>query len=312
MIDFKNNVLRCSFNIMKILGKTQILLDMIKFPHTIFALPFAFMGAILAEKKIPSLDKIFWITVAMVGARSAAMSFNRLADWRFDALNPRTKERALPKGILTPLQVMAFIVITSTIFIYAASRLNPLAFKLSPLALAIVFFYSYTKRFTVLSHFFLGLSLSLAPIGAWIGIKGEVELPALILGGSVIFWLIGFDILYALQDIEFDREVGLKSIPQKLGIKKSLYISRISHAITVILLFSLYPILELSYLYLIGLLIVTGLFIREHSLVKEDDLSKLNVAFFNMNGYISITIFIFTLFDILIPITSILSPQGRG
>ncbi len=296
----------------KVFEKIKILLDMIKFSHSIFALPFAFMGAILAEKKIPSWDKILWITVAMVGVRSAAMSFNRLADWRFDALNPRTKDRALPRGLLTPIQIMIFVIITSTIFIYAASRLNPLALKLSPIALFIVFFYSYTKRFTTLSHFFLGLSLGLAPIGAWIGIKGEVELPALILGGAVIFWLIGFDILYALQDIDFDTKIGLKSIPQKLGIKRSLYISRISHIITVIFLSSLYPVLILGYIYLFGLLIVIGLFIREHSLVKEDDLSKLDIAFFNMNGYISITIFIFTLFDILIPLTSILSPQGRG
>lgn len=284
---------------------------MIKFPHTVFALPFAFMGAILAEKKIPSLDKIFWITVAMVGARSAAMSFNRLADWRFDALNPRTKERALPKGLLTPLQVMVFIIITSAIFIYAASQLNDLAFKLSPLALLIVFFYSYTKRFTSLSHFFLGLSLSLAPIGAWIGIKGTIELPALLLGGAVIFWLIGFDTLYALQDIDFDKKVGLKSIPQKLGIKKALHISKASHIITILLLFSLYPVLKLGYIYLIGLLVVTFLFIKEHSLVKENDLSKLDVAFFNMNGYISVMIFLFTLVDLLIPLTSILPPLGR-
>lgn len=273
---------------------------MIKFPHTIFALPFAFMGAILAEKKIPSLDKIFWITIAMVGARSAAMSFNRLADWRFDALNPRTKERALPRGLVTQLQVMAFIIITSAIFIYAASRLNDLAFKLSPLALFIVFFYSYTKRFTSFSHFFLGFSLSLAPIGAWIGIKGEIELPALLLGGAVIFWLIGFDTLYALQDIDFDKKIGLRSIPAKLGIKKSLYISRISHFITVVLLFSLYPILNLGFFYLLGLLAVIILLVREHSLVKEDDLSKLDLAFFNMNGYISVTIFLFTLVDLFI------------
>lgn len=284
----------------KIIEKLKLILEMIKFPHTVFALPFAFIGAILAEKKIPSLDKIFWITVAMVGARSAAMSFNRLADWRFDALNPRTKDRALPKGILTPLQVMIFIILTGTIFIFATSRLNPLAFKLSPLALFIVFFYSYTKRFTILSHFFLGLSLSLAPIGAWVGVKGVIELPALLLGSAVVFWLIGFDILYALEDIDFDRKTGLKSIPQKLGIKKSLYISRFSHLITVLLLFSLYPLLNLGYIYLIGLAAITGLFIREHSLVKENDLTKLDIAFFNMNGYISVVVFLATLADLII------------
>ncbi|MEK6690354.1 MAG: UbiA-like polyprenyltransferase [Nitrospirota bacterium] len=284
----------------KIIEKIRIVIEMIKFPHTVFALPFAFIGAILAEKKIPSLDKIFWITVAMVGARSAAMSFNRLADWRFDALNPRTKDRALPKGILTPLQVMIFIILTGTIFIFATSRLNPLAFKLSPLALFIVFFYSYTKRFTILSHFFLGLSLSLAPIGAWVGVKGVIELPALLLGSAVVFWLIGFDILYALEDIDFDRKTGLKSIPQKLGIKKSLYISRFSHLITVLLLFSLYPLLNLGYIYLIGLAAITGLFIREHSLVKENDLTKLDIAFFNMNGYISVVVFLATLADLII------------
>ena len=296
------------WNMKKIFEKIRIILEMIKFPHTVFALPFAFMGAILAEKKVPSFDKIFWITVAMVGVRSSAMSFNRLADWRFDALNPRTKERTLPKGLVTPLQVMIFIIISSTIFIFAASRLNPLAFRLSPLALFIVFFYSYTKRFTSLSHFFLGLSLSLAPIGAWIGVTGKIELPALILGGAVIFWLIGFDILYALQDIDFDRKTGLKSIPQKLGIKRSLYISRVSHIITVIFLSSLYPVLRLGYIYLIGLTVVSILLLKEHLLVKEDDLSRLDVAFFNMNGYISVTMFLFTLIDLLNPLTSILSP----
>lgn len=282
-----------------IIEKIKIIFDMIKFPHSIFALPFAFMGMILAEKRIPSWDKILWITVAMVGARSAAMSFNRLADWRFDAMNPRTKDRALPKGLVTPIQVMVFIIATSTVFIYAASRLSPLAFKLSPFALFIVFFYSYTKRFIFLSHFFLGLSLSLAPIGAWIGVKGVIEYPALLLGGAVLFWLTGFDTLYALQDIDFDRKVGLRSIPQKLGIRKSLYISRLSHLITVILLASLYFVLKMGYIYLIGLLIVIALLIREHSLVKENDLSKLDMAFFNMNGYISVTIFLFTVVDVL-------------
>jgi len=285
---------------MTMLNRIRIILEMIKFEHTIFALPFAFTGALLAAKGLPSWRTIFWITIAMVGARSAAMGFNRWADRKFDAQNPRTKERALPRELVTPFQVVVFIVVSSSMLMFAAYMLNPLSFYLSPMALAIVFFYSYTKRFTFLSHAFLGLAICLAPIGSWIAITGKIESSALVLGGAVLFWLVGFDILYALQDIEFDRKAGLHSIPQRFGVSRALWISRASHATTIAALFWLSSLRSLGGLYIAGVLIASFLIIYEHSLVREDDLSKLDLAFFNMNGYISVTIFVFTLLDVLL------------
>lgn len=280
------------------LNKIKIILEMIKFEHTIFALPFAFTGALLAAGGLPAWEQVLWITVAMVGARSAAMGFNRWADRKFDAENPRTKERALPKGLVTPFQVAVFTAVSSAVLMYAAYRLNMLSFLLSPVALAVVFFYSYTKRFTFLSHAFLGLAICLAPIGAWIAVSGRLEPPALVLGGAVLFWLLGFDVLYALQDMDFDRKRGLHSIPQRFGVRRSLWISRISHLVTMASLFWLFPLLNLGWYYLAGVFIALCLIIYEHTLVKENDLSKLNMAFFNMNGYISVTVFVFTLIDV--------------
>jgi 4-hydroxybenzoate polyprenyltransferase len=282
------------------LKKIRIILEMIKFEHTIFALPFAFTGALLAARGIPPGEKIFWIIVAMVGARSAAMGFNRWADRKFDADNPRTRTRALPLGLVTPGQVVLFIAMSSALLIFAAYKLNPLALALSPLALAIVFFYSYTKRFTYLAHAFLGLAISGAPLGAWIAVTGSLEIPALILGAAVLFWLLGFDVLYALQDIDFDRVAGLHSIPQRFGIRQSLWIARTSHAAAMAALFWLGALLDLGWYYFAGVLISLALIVYEHQLVREDDLSKLNFAFFNMNGYISVTIFFFTLLDRLL------------
>lgn len=280
-----------------ILEKTRIVLEMIKFSHTLFALPFAFMGAILSARGIPSPTKIFWILIAMVGARSAAMFLNRLIDWRIDALNPRTKDRAIPKGLVTPVQTVILIIASFVVFFLAAYMLNELCFKLAPIATGILIIYSYTKRFTWLSHFVLGIALSMAPIGAWIAVTGRFELPAFILGLAVVFWLTGFDILYALQDIEFDKKMGLYSIPRFLGIKKSLWLSRGFHLTMIILLLLLYPIMALGKFYLIGIIAASGLLIYEHSLIKEHDLSKINIAFFNANAYVSLCIFIFTLID---------------
>jgi len=280
--------------------RIKIILEMIKFEHTIFALPFAFTGALLALGELPSLHQAIWIVVAMVGARSAAMGFNRWADRHIDAENPRTKTRALPLRLVTSAQVLVFIIISSAVLVLAAYMLNPLSFYLSPLALAIVFFYSYTKRFTFLAHAFLGLAISGAPMGAWIAVTGRFELPALILGMAVLFWLLGFDILYALQDMEFDKAKGLHSIPQRFGVRTALWISRAAHAVTMLCLFWLFHLLPVGMLYLLGIVIALGLIVYEHSLVREDDLSKLNIAFFNMNGYISVTIFIFTLLDVLL------------
>lgn len=282
------------------LKKVKIILEMIKFEHTVFALPFAFTGMVLAAHGVPSWRTIFWITVAMVGARSAAMGFNRWADREIDAENPRTKDRALPKGLITSGQVLAFITVSSVVFFLAAYNLNSLSFVLSPIALAVVFFYSYTKRFTFLSHAFLGLAISLAPIGAWIAVTGKIETPALVLGLAVLFWLIGFDILYALQDIDFDRRAGLYSVPQRFGIRRSLWISRLSHLVTILLLSALYFMLALDWLYLCGVAIALGLLVYEHTLVRENDLSRLDMAFFNMNGYLSVTVFVFTLLDVMI------------
>lgn len=281
------------------LKKIKIILDMIKFEHTIFALPFAFAGAVLAVDGLPSGRTVFWIVAAMVGARSAAMGFNRLVDRKIDAQNPRTKTRALPMGLVTPAQVTVFTVASSALLVVSAYELNPLAFSLSPLALAIVFFYSYTKRFTFLSHAFLGLSLALAPIGAWIAVTGRVEPAALMLGGAVLFWLIGFDTLYALQDVEFDMKAGLHSIPQRFGVRNALWISRASHLITIAMLAWMSVLLPLGCLYMTGVVIAAALLVYEHALVKENDLSRLNMAFFNMNGYLSVTVFAFTLFEVL-------------
>ena len=282
------------------LTKIKIILEMIKFEHTIFALPFAFTGALLALGALPSARQAFWIVIAMVGARSAAMGFNRWADRSIDAGNPRTRTRALPAGLVTPGQVLLFIIVSSAVLVLAAAMLNPLAFVLSPVALAVVFFYSYTKRFTFLSHAFLGLAIAGAPLGAWIAVSGRLELPALVLGIAVLFWLLGFDILYALQDMEFDRTAGLHSIPQRFGVRTSLRISRAAHGVTMALLLWIYRLLPVGPLYLAGVIVALGLILYEHSLVRENDLSKLNIAFFNMNGYISVTIFIFTLLDVLV------------
>ncbi|MEK6744757.1 MAG: UbiA-like polyprenyltransferase [Nitrospirota bacterium] len=282
------------------LDRIKIILEMIKFEHTIFALPFAFTGALLALGELPSLRQTFWIAVAMVGARSAAMGFNRWADRDIDAENPRTKTRALPLGLVTPAQVLVFIIVSSALLVLAAYMLNPLSFTLAPLALAIVFFYSYTKRFTFLSHAFLGLAIAGAPLGAWIAVTGRFEFPALVLGLAVLSWLVGFDILYALQDREFDRTASLHSVPQRFGVKTALLISRLAHLVTMICLFWIYTLLPVGMTFLLGVLIALGLIVYEHSLVKEDDLSKLNIAFFNMNGYISVTIFLFTLLDVLL------------
>ena len=280
--------------------KIQIILEMIKFEHTIFALPFAFTAALMAANGLPSWRQIFWITAAMVGARSAAMGFNRWADRRIDTENPRTKMRALPLGLVSPQQVVVFTTVASTLFIIAAYELNPLALYLSPIALGTVFFYSYTKRFTFLSHAFLGLAIAGAPLGAWIAVTGRLNAPALVLGVAVLFWLLGFDVLYAIQDIDFDRKTGLHSIPQRFGIRRSLWMARISHAITMTALFWISTLLPLDGYYMAGVIIALCLIVYEHGLVKENDLSKLNTAFFNMNGYISVAIFIFTLCDVLL------------
>jgi 4-hydroxybenzoate polyprenyltransferase len=278
-------------------GKIVLYLRMIKFPHSIFALPFAFTGAIMAAGGIPPLGKIFWITLAMVGARSGAMGLNRIIDRKIDQTNPRTKNRELPAGIVKLSEAILFTVMFFAVFILAAYMLNPLCLKLSPIAIALLFIYSYTKRFTWTTHFVLGLALSAAPLGAWIAIRGTFDLEIFPIAAAVVFWLAGFDTLYALQDIEFDKSYGLYSIPRRFGIGKALILARIFHLVTFLLLLFSGALLRLGIFYWLGMTVVAGMFIYEHSLVKEDDLSKLDIAFFNMNGYISVTVFVFTLLD---------------
>ncbi|MBI4378010.1 MAG: UbiA family prenyltransferase [Nitrospinae bacterium] len=281
------------------LKKIKIILEDIKIQHTVFALPFAFMSAFIASHGIPPPDKLLWLFFAMVGARSSAMSFNRIADKDYDRKNPRTKERALPREKINMYQYIIFLFISSFLFLLSCLMLNRLALILSPLALLIVFFYSYTKRFTIFSHFFLGLSLSLAPIGAWVAIREEISLASMVLGLAVLFWLAGLDIIYACQDVEFDRRYGLFSFPARFGISRSLRLSAGFHIIMTLFLFSLVFIENLGILYIVGVLFIAGLLWYEHSIVKPDDLSKVNIAFFNVNGIISIGLMVITIMDII-------------
>jgi 4-hydroxybenzoate polyprenyltransferase len=279
---------------------TRIILEMIKIEHTIFALPFALMGAVVAEKRIPPIPSLLWIIVAMVGARSAAMAFNRLVDADHDAVNPRTKMRAIPAGLLTKTQVGIFTILASALLVLAAWKLNRLAFELSPIALICALGYSVTKRFTVFSHAFLGLALSIAPMGAWIAVTGKFQDAPMLLAAAVLFWLFGFDIIYALQDTEFDRQFGLHSIPAKLGNAKALIVSRFAHVVMIVFLIAFGITAHLHSIYWIAVTLVAGLVCYEHSLVKADDLSKLNFAFFNLNGYISSGLAILTIADVLL------------
>jgi len=283
-----------------ILKKAAIFLEFIKFPHTVFALPFAFMGMVLAARGLPSGRQVFWILMAMVGARSGAMAFNRLADRRLDALNPRTRERALPTGLLTVREAILFTLASFGLFIFAAYQLNPLSLKLSPLAILIVTLYSYTKRFTALTHFFLGLALACAPIGAWIAIQGTFAFPPFLLGLAVLFWVAGFDVLYALADVEFDRTVGLHSIPARFGPEKGILISRLLHLLTFLLLALLLPLAGLGPLYLIGLAVAGGLLFYEHLLLARYGLARLDTAFFTANGFFSMALFVFTFLDLVL------------
>lgn len=280
--------------------KTRVILEMIKFEHTVFALPFALMSAFVAANGLPQWRVLGWILVAMVGARSAAMAFNRIADARYDALNPRTKNRAIPAGALTISQVAIFTLVAAALLVVAAWQLNPLAFALSPVALVIVLGYSYTKRFTAFSHAFLGLALAVAPMGAWIAVTGHMAAAPAYLAGAVLFWLFGFDILYALQDTEFDRQIGLRSAPAALGNARALAVSRIGHTAMIALLVMFGLTAHLHWLYFAGVVFTAALVVYEQSLVKPHDLSKLDFAFFNLNGYISMGLFLFTLADVLL------------
>jgi 4-hydroxybenzoate polyprenyltransferase len=278
----------------------RIILEMIKVEHTLFALPFALISAMLAAGGLPPWRVVGWILVAMVGARSAAMAFNRIADLQYDRLNPRTAGRALPAGLLTLGQVWTFVLASAALFLVAAAQLNRLALLLAPVALAIICGYSFTKRFTSLSHLALGFALGIAPAGAWIAVRGRLETPALLLTAAVMLWAGGFDVIYACQDVQFDRETGLHSLPSRLGVRAALIISSAMHALTVLLLLLLPRFRPLDGLYLAGVAFVAALLLYEHRLVKPDDLSRVNAAFFTVNGFVSIGLFLFTALDVFL------------
>jgi len=264
-------------------------LEMIKIEHTLFALPFAFLGAILAARGVPTVAQIIWITVAMVGARSTAMAFNRIADREYDARNPRTKIRAIPAGALSVAFVGMFTLVSAAIFFVAAAMLNRLTLILSPVALASVLLYSYTKRWTALSHLVLGWCLAIAPTGAWIAVRGTIDSPVpLLLSLVVMFWTAGFDVLYACQDYEFDRAAGLRSIPARFGIATSLWIARVLHLTAFGAVIALYLLANLGGLAIVGVIATGALLVYQHTLVRADDLSRLNAAFFTTNAFVSV------------------------
>jgi 4-hydroxybenzoate polyprenyltransferase len=279
------------------MNRVRTVLEMIKFEHSVFALPFALTGALLAARFTthgwPTWSQLLWIVVTMVAARAAAMTINRIADLRYDKENPRTAQRALATGALSVGFAWVFTFVAVAVFFLAASRLNPLALKLAPVALAILFFYSFTKRFTTWSHLFLGFALGISPAAAWIAITGHLDLRMLILCAAVTLWVGGFDVLYACQDVDFDRRVGLFSVPKRFGIANALLIARVMHFGVVVLLALLAASFALPWPAWLGIAVVAALLTYEHSLVKANDLSKLDAAFFTMNGYISISFLLF-------------------
>jgi 4-hydroxybenzoate polyprenyltransferase len=286
------------------ISKLRTFLEMIKFEHTLFALPFAFVGAILGavtmEKRLPDLSECGWILLAMVGARTAAMGLNRVIDKAIDKRNPRTAMRAIPAGLLKSKEVIIFIIISFILLFLAASQLNSLSVKLLPLTVFLLVIYSYTKRFTWACHIVLGLTIGLAPLGGWVAVTGSITWTSLILYITVALWTAGFDVIYACQDVDFDRQEGLHSIPAKFGISRALGIARMLHALTAAGFALLLILTDLSWWYFAGTVVAAVLLIYEHRLVKPNDLSKLNAAFFTMNGVLSAVVFLFTFIDLVV------------
>ncbi|HVF23814.1 MAG TPA: UbiA-like polyprenyltransferase [Pyrinomonadaceae bacterium] len=276
-----------------VIKNTRLTLEMIKIEHTLFALPFAFLGAVLAANGLPPLRQILWIIVAMVGARSAAMAFNRIADRNIDARNPRTATRALPAGLLSVGFVWAFTLVSAAVFLFAAAMLNRLTLLLAPVALASVLLYSFTKRWTQFSHLVLGWCLSIAPTGAWIAVRGEIgsAIP-LLLSLVVLLWTAGFDVLYACQDYDFDRREGLRSIPARVGIARALWIARTLHAGAFLALVWLYVLTGLGPLAFAGVIATGALLVYQHRLVRAHDLGRLNAAFFTTNAFVSVILLV--------------------
>ena len=279
------------------LKNIKIIFTDIKIAHTVFALPFAVMSTFLAAEGMPSLGKLIWILIAMFGARNGAMAFNRIVDSKLDRLNPRTKDRALPARKATAKQYWVFLILSSFVFLFSAYMLNSLAFALSPVALGIIFGYSFAKRFTSLSHLWLGVAISIAPVGAWVAVREEISIESLVLGTAVVFWLVGFDIIYSCMDVDSDRSNNLHSIPQKFGVRTALRLAFSSHCMMILFLILLLFIPALGWVYFFGVILTAGLLFYEHSLVRENDLSLVNVAFFNINGIISVLLMFFVIVD---------------
>ena len=287
---------------MSLIRNTRIVLEMIKFEHSIFALPFALTAALLALRglELSAAEiawKLGWIVVAMVAARSAAMAFNRVVDADIDAKNPRTKTRAIPAGQVSRAFTWGFVAFWAAVFVAASAMLNPLCLKLSPVALVVVCGYSYTKRFTALAHLVLGVALGIAPMAAWIAIRGSLDPAIVLLSAAVMLWVAGFDIIYSCQDSDFDRAEGLRSIPARLGIRNALLLSRLLHVAMIALLLWLWSLMDLGWVGLAGVAGVAALLAWEHSLVSADDLSKVDAAFFTVNGYVSVFFFVFWALD---------------
>ena len=280
--------------------KISDFLKMIKIEHSVFALPFAFTGAVIAARGLPSFSKIFWIAVAMVGARTGAMGLNRVIDAEIDKRNPRTASREIPAGKISKTEAVLYIFISFLVYEFATFMLNTLCFYLSFIPLTIFILYSYTKRFTALCHIVLGVALGLAPIGAWVAVRGDIDFGIIIMGLGVLFWVSGFDIIYALQDVEFDKKEGLFSIPRFLGVKKSLILAKGFHLLSFVLfLLSALP-LNLGKFYIFGIILAGVFMFFQHRLVSDKDLSRVDVAFFNLNAYISLGVFVFTVLDVFI------------
>ena len=275
----------------------KVIFSDIKIQHTVFALPFAVISAFLAAEGLPKWGVLLWMLVAMFCARNGAMSFNRIVDAKFDKLNPRTSDRALPSGKVSVWVYWTFLALFSATFIFAAFMLNRLAFFLSPVALGFVFGFSFAKRFTSLSHLWLGIAISIAPVGAWVAVREEISLESMVRGAAVVFWLVGFDIIYSCMDMESDRQNSLHSIPQKYGISGALRLAFIAHCIMLVFLVALLYLPILGWLYLTGVFLVAGLLFYEHLLVRPNDLSHVNIAFFNVNGAISILLMALVIVD---------------
>jgi 4-hydroxybenzoate polyprenyltransferase len=282
--------------------RIRIFLEMIKFEHSVFALPFAYIGALLVERKVPSAHHLIWITVAMVGARTAAMSLNRIIDREIDAANPRTANRALPRGLLSVTEVWVYVFVSFGLLLVAAAQLSPLALRLFPVAVVVLFVYSYTKRFTWLCHLFLGLALGLAPLGSWIAIADRIDLAPALLAAGVTFWVAGFDVIYACHDYDFDRRAGLYSIPARFGLRRALALSSFFHVLAVAFFLLVWWYMGLGVFYLAGVAVAAGILWYEHRLVSPGDLSRADTAFFSMNGLLSATMLVFTLLDVSFPL----------